>query len=279
MPIDINDYRRKIEESVKKAQARQARPARRRAVDPGRVISDKKIAAKTRVEALGRMTREEGPAAVPSAALERLSDARESPVVRLAAIKLLQQKQIVSSTAAEWRPDFIEALRSALSEPRLRAAALEVLSLFKDRPTQARLLDGLRNPKRALVPVQEALRLLSTDVHADVIDAARKLTNLQQSRKNPAAFMQAVRILAADPGSVGTLEKVLTNDAYHVNARRLAATAISHLEPERIQPAAEPAPRRPGARRAGKRAAAAKGARKPAGALGRHLETLQRIRG
>ena len=115
----------------------------------------------------------------------------------------------------------------------------------------------IRNPRQALAPVQEALRLLSTDVHADVIDAARKLTNIQQSRKNPAAFMQAVRILAADPGSVGTLEKVLANDAYHVDARRLAATAISHLEPERIQQAApaEPAPRRQGARRTGKRAA------------------------
>ena len=282
MPMNVNDYRRKIEESVKKAQARQAKaPARRRAVAPTRLISDKKTAAKTRVAALGRVTREEGKDAVPTAALDRLSDPKESPTMRLAAIKLLQQKQIASASAAEWRPAFVEALRDAVRTPRLRAAALEVLSLFKDRPTQALLLDGIRNPRRALVPVHEALRLLSTDVHADVIDAARKLANLRQSRQNPAAFMQAIRILAADPGSAKMLESVVSNDAYNVDARRLAATGLSHLEPERMDraAAAAAAPRRPGARGAVKRGPGARAAAKPAGALAKHLETLQRIRG
>jgi hypothetical protein len=280
--MNINDYRRKIEESVKKVQARQSRtPTRRRPQDPRRVISDKKVAVKTRVEALGRVTRAEGQDAVPGTALERLADTRESPAVRLAAIRLLQQKQFVSPVAAEWRPAFVEALRSALAEPRLRAAALEVLSLYKDRPTQERLIEGIRNPKRALVPVEEALRLLSTDVHADVVDVAKTLTNLRQARKNRAAFMQAVRILAADPGSVDTLEEVMAGDAYNVEARRLAATAISHLAPERVERAAqaETGAGARGARRPGKRGAAAKQAAKPRGALARHLDTLQRIRG
>ena len=52
---------------------------------------------------------------------ERLADPKESPVVRLAAIKLLQQKQIFSSVAAEWRPAFVEALRAAVREPKVRA--------------------------------------------------------------------------------------------------------------------------------------------------------------
>ena len=68
--------------------------------------------------------------------------------MRLAAIKLLQQQQIFSPVAAEWRPAFVEALRAAVRDPKVRAAALEVLSLFKDRPTQELLLEGIRKPER-----------------------------------------------------------------------------------------------------------------------------------
>ena len=301
--MDINEYRRKIEQSVAKVHARQQKkvPTRQlkkakgrrlkatapdRTEDPRDVVDNKKTAAKTRAEALGRLTQAEGPDVVPQTALDRLSDPKESPVVRLAAIKLLQQKQIFSSVAAEWRPAFVEGLRSAVRDPRLRAAALEVLTLLKDRPTQEQLLEGLRKPRKALVPPDEALRLLSTDVHADVVDVARKLTTTQQMRKNKKAFAQAVRILAADPGSVDKLEEVLTNDAYPEESRRLAATAISHLAPEfleRPQPAPAPTAKRAkaakGGRRGVKRTKAAKGSAKPTGALAKHLATLKRIRG
>jgi hypothetical protein len=224
--------------------------------------------------------REEGPDAVPHIALERLSDPKESPVVRLAAIKLLQHKQIFSPVAADWRPAFVEGLRTAVRVPGLRAAALEVLSLFKDRPTQELLLQGIRDPRRALVPVPQALRLLSTDIHADVIDVAKKMTNLRQMRKNKAAFVEAVRILAADPSSLGTLEEILADDVYTVDARRLAATAISHLAPEVLQRLQGAQPQ-PGRRRraAGRSTRAAREPARPTGALARHLETLRRIRG
>ena len=71
------------------------------------------------------------------------------------------------------------------------------------------LLEGIRKPKQALVPVDHALRLLSSDIHADVLEVARTLANDQQSRKNKPVFLQALRILASDPASVGRLEEVL----------------------------------------------------------------------
>ena len=271
--MDINKYRQKIEQSVAKAETRRAKAAApKRAGDLRRAVEDKKTSAKTRIEVLGRLTRAEGRDGVPKAALERLADPKESPVVRLAAMKLLQQKQFFSSVAAEWRPAFVDALRAAVDNRQLRSAALEVLSLFKDRPTQARLLEGIRKPKKALVPVHEALRLLSTDVHADVIDTARKLAKSPQIRRNKPAFVEAVRILAADPGSMGTLENVLANDANTVEARRVAATAISHLA------APAPAQRSPRAQKAVARALEPKAGAKPKGALATHLATLRRIR-
>lgn len=281
--MDINDYRRKIERSVAKAEAAASKsPSRARAADPQGIIASKKSPAKTRVEALGRATRAEAPDAVPETALGRLADPRESPEVRLAAIKLLQQKQFFSPVAADWRPAFVDALRAAVRDRKVRPAALEVLSLFKDRPTQEQLLEGIRRPAKALVPLNEALRLLSTDVHADVVDVAKKVTDTPQLRKNKAAFVQAVRILAADPASVGKLQEVVANDAYAMDARRLAATAISHLSPGTLQQEVAQsvtAPRAAGRRGGGKRAAAAKAPAKPKGELAKHLETLRRVRG
>jgi hypothetical protein len=283
--MDINDYRRKIEQSVAKAEAAAAKSSSRTgAVTPQGIVANKKTPAKTRVEALGRATREEGPDAVPDTALARLADPKESPAVRLAAIKLLQQKQFFSTVAAEWRPAFVDALRGAIRDPKVRPAALEVLSLFKDRATQELLLDGIRKPAKALVPLKEALRLLSTDVHADVVDVAKKVTDTPQLRRNKAAFVQAVRILAADPSSVGKLQEVVGNNAYAMDARRVAATAISHLSPGALQrtdesPQGVAAPRAGVRRRGGKRAAAAKAPAKAQGPLAKHLETLRRVRG
>lgn len=281
--MNINDYRRKIERSVVKAEAAASKAqSRTRSAAPQGIVASKKTPPRTRVEALGRVTREEGPDAVPETALERLADPKESPAVRLAAIKLLQQKQFFSTSAAEWRPAFVEALRSAVRSPQVRPAALEVLSLFKDRPTQELLLEGINKPAKALVPLKEALRLLSTDVHADVVDVARKVTDTPQLRRNRAAFVQAVRILAADPASVGKLQEVVANDTYAMDARRVAATAVSHLAPDALRAEEAPqtvaAPRTAGRRRGGKRAAAPKPPVKDKGALAKHVETLRRVR-
>jgi hypothetical protein len=111
---------------------------------------------------------------------------------------------------------------------------LEILSALKDRKTQELLLDGIRKPRQALVPVDHALRLLSSDIHSDVLEVARRLATDQQSRKNKPVFLQALRVLASDPASVGRLEEVLANDSHSIDARRLAATALHHLSPESL---------------------------------------------
>jgi hypothetical protein len=103
-------------------------------------------------------------------------------------------------------------------------------------------------------------------------------------RRNKAAFVQAVRILAADPASVGKLQEVVANDAYAIDARRVAATAVSHLAPDTLQVTQPLAPTRgpkrvAGATRGGKRRAKAKAPAKARGALAKHLDTLRRVRG
>jgi hypothetical protein len=264
--MSTREYRQKIAQKVAKATRSRSRGSEIDAEQLRSIVVNKKAAAKTRAEALGRLMRAEGPDAIPDTALQRLADPRESPVVRLAALRLLQHKQFFSSVAAEWRPAYIDALRTALDEPKLRSAALEILSALKDRKTQELLLEGIRQPKQALVPVDRALRLLSSDIHADVLDVARSLATDRQSRKNKPVFLQALRILASDPASVGRLEEVLANDSHSLDARRLAATALSHLSPESLTP------------RTARSRSTAKAGPKRNDALSKHIETLQSIR-
>ena len=264
--MNTKEYRQKIARGVAKA-TRARSSGSQTGVEPlRRLVTNKKAAAKARADALGRLMRAEGPDVVPETALQRLADPKELPIVRLAALRLLHHKQIFSSVAAEWRPAYLDALRTALDEPKLRSAALEILSGLKDRKTQELLLEGIRQPKRALVPADQALRLLSSDIHADVLDVARSLANDQQSRKNKPVFLQALRILASDPASVGRLEEVLANDSQSIDARRLAATALNHLSPGSLNP------------RTARRAAGAKAGSKRNNALARHIETLQSVR-
>ena len=104
----------------------------------------------------------------------------------------------------------------------------------------------------------------------------RKLASDAQSRKTKAVFQQALRILGSDPASVGRLEQVLANDAHSVDSRRLAATALSHLSPESLNPVTLESvslARGVGA----KRATGAATPPKRKGALARHIETLRSI--
>jgi hypothetical protein len=266
--MSTQKYRQKIAQQVAKALVTGSRStaSQNDAEHLRNAVANKKAAAKTRAVALGRLMRMEGPDVSPDTALDRLADPKESPVVRLAALRLLQHKQIFSSIAADWRPAYVEALRTALDEPKLRTLALEILSALKDRKTQEVLLNGIRKPKQALVPVDRALRLLSSDVHSDVLEVARRLASDQQSRKNKPVFMQALRILASDPSSVKRLEAVLANDSHSIDARRLAATALNQLSPESLK-----------STRARKVPAARAGATRK-DALSRHIETLLSIR-
>ena len=103
--MSTKEHRKQIEQSIAKALVRRSKsdgsqmnPEHLRSM-----VENKKAAAKTRAEALGRLMQVEGPDVIPETALQRLADPKESPVVRLAAMRLLQQKQIFSSVAAEWR--------------------------------------------------------------------------------------------------------------------------------------------------------------------------------
>lgn len=227
--MSIRDYRRQLEQQV----ARESTPAEAESVPEAMAMADPETSPESRATALGRVVRADDPRTAHVAPLERLADPNEAPSVRLAALGLLKQLAFSSPTFPEWRPLFLDALRRALSEPELRAAALEVLTQERDRPTQEKLLAGLREPDQALVPPDQALPLLSTDPHADVRGVAREIAEAPPDEKT---HMEALKILASDPGSVEGFKSLLEDSSQSLPVRTLAATALNNLAPELLQP-------------------------------------------
>ena len=252
--MSVTDYRRQIEQEIEQARARArervldataegsaalesiaAAGGLRRSEDVDRVrdlVTDRSADPGLRSAALEAVTSSHpDPHTAHEAALERLADAEESPHVRRVALQLLKQAAFSSPSADEWRPAYLEVLREVAqgNEPELRMPALEVLAGERDRFTQELLLDGLRNPERALVPVEDALYLLSHDVHADVQQIAARIADDPPSER---ARLEALNLLAADPGSAQRFAALFADTGEDPKVRRLAATALSALEPE-----------------------------------------------
>ena len=225
--MSIKDYRRQLEQQIAREKSVQAEPEGVTEASP----------ESHAVAVLGRRVRKEDPSAAHVAPLERLADPNEAPSVRLAALGLLKQLAISSPTFPEWRPLFFAVLRRALSEPELRLAALEVLVHGRDRDAQEKLLAGLRDPDQALVPPDQALRLLSSDPHADVRGVAREIAN---HPPDEATLLQALKVLAGDPESAAGFKSLLADSSQSLPVRKLAATALNNLAPEALQPAGDP---------------------------------------
>ena len=73
----------------------------------------------------------------------------------------------ISQRSARSRPTRIRSSVSACSDP----------VRDKDGFAQQKLLEGLKDPDKALVPPEKALQLLSYDVHAEAYPVAREIVN------------------------------------------------------------------------------------------------------
>ncbi len=163
--------------------------------------------------------------------IERLADAEETVQVRLAALGILKVLAISSPTFSEWRPAYLEALRSAIADSELRIPALSTLIAQGDRYAQELLVTGLENPEQALVDPADALNLLSEDPHADVRELARTFVDFPPNERT---LQAAIRHLAGDPASVDRLRNLISDPQQSVTARKLAATALNVLSPDSL---------------------------------------------
>jgi len=170
--------------------------------------------------------------------LQKLCDVvknTEEPVqVRLEAINALATAAFAVATFEPYRNDYIATLQEAAVDPNqeIRESALGLLASEKNKFAQKKLLDGLKNPAKALVPPEKALQLLSYDVHTEAYAAARDIVD---NSPNELARQEALRLLAADPNSTKLFEKLLRDKDEQREVRQVAASALNSLAPQKLQ--------------------------------------------
>jgi hypothetical protein len=166
--------------------------------------------------------------------LKVLLDVNKPIEVRMAALQSLGAAAFSVPDFASVNADYIAALRnvSADTNEQLRRRALGILMRNKDGFAQKKLLGGLEDPAKALLPPEKALQLLGNDVHADAYAVARAIV---KKPPNEDAKREALRLLAADPKSTSLFEKVLRDKQELRENRQLAASALNSLNPGKLQ--------------------------------------------
>jgi HEAT repeat protein len=201
-------------------------------------VTDLKKSVKQRVAAIGHATTAiTGSDDNLEKMLKVLRDPAEQKDVRLAALETLQAASFAVVQFESSRGDYIATLRAVATdpEPDVRRRALGTLAREKDGFAQQKLIEGLQDPTKALVPPEKALQFLSYDIHAEAYPLARTIVN---NPPNDAAKYEALRLLAADTSSHPLFERVLRDKTETKEIRQLAASALQSMAPQAFQTAA-----------------------------------------
>jgi hypothetical protein len=160
---------------------------------------------------------------------------KEEPLeVRLAAMDTLATAAFSVIAFESCRKDYIATLREVAQDPNpeIRQSALALLAGEKDGFAQKKLLEGLKDPKKALVSPEKALQLLSYDVHAESYTVARDIVDKPPSED---VRREALRLLAADATSAPLFEKLLRDKDESREIRQISASALHALKPGKLQ--------------------------------------------
>jgi HEAT repeat protein len=168
------------------------------------------------------------------AMLKVLRDGQAPVKVRLAALQAIQAASFSVLAFEGCRGDYIATLRQVAEDrdPELRQRVLGMLMREKDGFAQKKLLEGLHDPDKALLPPEKALQLLGNDVHADTYEVARAIV---RKPPNEAARREALRLLGADATAAPLFEKLLLDKDELREIRQIAASALYALQPDRMQ--------------------------------------------
>jgi HEAT repeat protein len=220
---------------TKKSRAKKAKPAKRSPRAAFAVATNEKKSSAERAKAFA-----EAPLATIrsddtlQASLNVLRDRQQPIKVRLAALQSLQAATFAVLEFEPHREEYLATLRELVDDPddELRQRVLGILAREKDGYVQQRLLEGLKDPSKALVPPEKALQLLSYDVHAEAYPVAREILN---APPNPDAKREALRLLSADAKSAPVFEKMMRDKDEDRDIRQISAAALQSVQPKRFQ--------------------------------------------
>jgi HEAT repeat protein len=162
--------------------------------------------------------------------LEMLRNRGEPVELRRAVFTLLKQLEFQSKLFAAQRAEFVSVLRELCDDPdeEIRTQALEALAQKKDYFAQQRLLEGLRDPAKALVPEERALQFLGYDIHADYYPLIREIA---QKTENTRSKQEAIRLLSSDPEAAPLLAEIFRDKGEDAEVRNECAAALRGVAP------------------------------------------------
>jgi hypothetical protein len=166
--------------------------------------------------------------------LELLQDHNEPAALRRAALTFMQQISFRTTVFAAKRPEYLAALRSVIddNDATLRQQAMGILAREKDEYVQRRLIEGLEDRSKALLPPAKAIQLLGYDIHAEHYPILRQIVKRPPNR---AAKKEAVRLLAADTASKDLLIEILRDKGESSDVRNISAIAVQSLAPTEFE--------------------------------------------
>ena len=115
----------------------------------------------------------------------------------------------------------------------LRQRVLGLLMREKDGAAQKRLIAGLENPAKALVPPEKALQLLGYDLHADAYRLARKIVNKPAERDGETRGAAPARRGFQSPGRCS--RRSCATRTRRPRYRRISASALQAMAPDVLQ--------------------------------------------
>jgi hypothetical protein len=183
------------------------------------------------VQAPGRISNSEGDLKFT---LKILLDQSAPVPTRLSALASLQAASFEIMAFENSHSEYVAALRHVASDPdpEIRQRALGMLARNQDPFAQKLLIEGLKQPTKALIPTEKALQLLSYDLHSEAYPLARSIA---KGSSNVLARREALRLLASDTDSIPEFEKILLNKKESVELRQIAAVALNSLQPRIMQ--------------------------------------------
>lgn len=202
------------------------------------VALDRSEDADVRCTALRQFRKRKQPeAARIDLALEVAADRAAPAQLRAEAIRQAALLTFHPALMESRRPRYLAVLRDAAqaADPALRLLTLEKLAVEKDVWAMDELRKGIDSPAEALVPLSQAVGLLSYDVKAESFPTLHRIVD---ESDDDDAREQALRVLAADGGAAGKMERIATDKKQAVRVRR-AAAGLRSLDEGRLRAVAK----------------------------------------
>lgn len=257
--MDISEYQKQYLEELKKAAEKQPDPAdfldtsktkakrlsnveetfglRKPAdvADAADIARDKKQPLEVRISALNQISFKIGEQInLIDLMFAILEDADEPSDLRRAALRALQQAGFTSSIFQAKRPEYLDVLRRIVDDPdpEIRTRVIEELAKEKDDYVQRRLIEGLEDKRKALVPPEKAIQFLGYDMHSEYFPVLRKIV---ADPPNQAARVEAVRLLGADADSKKLLTDIVRDKDEKSEVRLVGAAGLQALDPQELE--------------------------------------------